>query len=458
MTALPIIETQMGDLAAYVPTNVISITDGQIYLEEELFHSGMRPGHQRRPLGVARGRRCPGQRHEEGRRPRLRLELAQYRELAAFAQFGTEIDQATQMALERGSRCAKSSNRGHTSPWRWRTRWPSSMRSRTAIWTTFPWPRSARSRPGSSPILQERRQGLRQRHRHPARALGGSGAALRETVTEFKTARASCEPWRQESRGLHANPTRDQEPYRQRAQHRPGDASDGDGVCNQASPTAGARGEHARLCRQVVGSAEPPGLSGRGYGARQPALLRGSPVKRIGMLLITSDRGMVGAYHDNVIALADAHPSSTRLAGGNSSPSARWGARPCCAQGMPSMPISTGRQGRYHRPDLGGARAARRLRWPRARRVSFDEVVIAYTQFCTGARLKPTIRQLLPVCPSRDPGTREYLYEPSRQELLSALLPRLIRFQVYQAFLESLAAENASRMVAMHSATQNAAT
>jgi F-type H+-transporting ATPase subunit gamma len=86
----------------------------------------------------------------------------------------------------------------------------------------------------------------------------------------------------------------------------------------------------------------------------------------------------------------------------------------------------------------------------------FDEVVICYTEFQSGTKLKPTIRQLLPICPGEAPSRREYIYEPDPAELLQALLPRLIRFQIFQAFLESLAAENTSRMVAMHAATQSA--
>jgi len=103
MTALPIIETQMGDLAAYIPTNAISITDGQIYLEEELFHLGQRPAVNA-GLSVSRvagAAQCPAMKDVAGQ---LRLEMAQFRELAAFAQFGTEVDRATQEALNRGMR------------------------------------------------------------------------------------------------------------------------------------------------------------------------------------------------------------------------------------------------------------------------------------------------------------------------------------------------------------------
>jgi len=104
LTALPIIETQAGDLAAYIPTNVISITDGQIYLETDLFNAGIRPALN---VGLSVSRVGSAAQTKAMKRVagRLRLELAQYRELAAFAQFGTaELDKATRTQLDRGQR------------------------------------------------------------------------------------------------------------------------------------------------------------------------------------------------------------------------------------------------------------------------------------------------------------------------------------------------------------------
>ena len=103
LTALPVIETQAGDISAYIPTNVISITDGQIFLETDLFHSGIRPainvGNSVSRVGGAA--QIKAMKQVAGT---LRLELAQYRELAAFAQFGSDLDQATQRQLARGAR------------------------------------------------------------------------------------------------------------------------------------------------------------------------------------------------------------------------------------------------------------------------------------------------------------------------------------------------------------------
>jgi F-type H+-transporting ATPase subunit alpha len=103
LTALPVIETQAGDVSAYIPTNVISITDGQIYLEADLFYSGVRPAINV-GLSVSRVGGAAQVKAMKQVAGTLRLSLAQYREMAAFAQFGSDLDKATQMQLARGAR------------------------------------------------------------------------------------------------------------------------------------------------------------------------------------------------------------------------------------------------------------------------------------------------------------------------------------------------------------------
>ncbi len=115
LTALPIIETQAGDVSAYIPTNVISITDGQIFLETDLFHSGVRPAVN---VGISVSRvggaaQVKSMKQVSGT---LRLDLAQYREKAAFAQFGSDLDAATQKQLARGSRLVELLKQDQYSP------------------------------------------------------------------------------------------------------------------------------------------------------------------------------------------------------------------------------------------------------------------------------------------------------------------------------------------------------
>jgi F-type H+-transporting ATPase subunit alpha len=116
LTALPVIETQAGDVSAYIPTNVISITDGQIFLETSLFHSGVRPAIN---VGISVSR-VGGNAQTKAMKKvagKLRLDLAQYRELEAFAQFGSELDPETQKSLARGERLVETLNQPEGDPW-----------------------------------------------------------------------------------------------------------------------------------------------------------------------------------------------------------------------------------------------------------------------------------------------------------------------------------------------------
>ena len=115
-TALPIIETQAGDVSAYIPTNVISITDGQIFLQSDLFRSGVRPAIN---VGISVSRVGGSAQTTPMRKVagKLRLELSQYRELEAFAQFGSDLDADTQATLNRGARLVESLNQDERDPW-----------------------------------------------------------------------------------------------------------------------------------------------------------------------------------------------------------------------------------------------------------------------------------------------------------------------------------------------------
>jgi F-type H+-transporting ATPase subunit alpha len=115
LTALPVIETQAGDVSAYIPTNVISITDGQIFLTSELFYSGIRPAIN---VGISVSR-VGGKAQVKAMRQvagRLKLDLAQYRELQAFAQFGSDLDEVTKKTLARGERMVQLLNQGRFDP------------------------------------------------------------------------------------------------------------------------------------------------------------------------------------------------------------------------------------------------------------------------------------------------------------------------------------------------------
>ena len=152
MTALPIIETQAGDVSAYIPTNVISITDGQIFLETDLFI----PGHQRPAVNVGISvSRVGGSAQIKAMKQvagSLRLDLASYRELQAFTQFGSDLDKATQDQLNRGAHMTELLKQGRYNPMpvAEQVDRPSSPATR-ASWTTCRWTPSCASAPSCSP-------------------------------------------------------------------------------------------------------------------------------------------------------------------------------------------------------------------------------------------------------------------------------------------------------------------
>jgi F-type H+-transporting ATPase subunit alpha len=115
LTALPIIETQGGDVSAFIPTNVISITDGQIFLETELFYQGIRPAVNT-GLSVSRVGSSAQTKAMSSVAGPVKLSLAQYREMAAFAQFGSDLDAATQQLLNRGARLTELMKQAQYSP------------------------------------------------------------------------------------------------------------------------------------------------------------------------------------------------------------------------------------------------------------------------------------------------------------------------------------------------------
>ena len=167
LTALPIIETQAGDVSAYIPTNVISITDGQIFLQSDLFFSGVRPAVN---VGISVSRVGSSAQTKAMKKVagRLRLDLAQYRELEAFAQFGSELDQATQQALNRGEKMVATLNQPQYAPWPMEEQVDRALRRHQRLPRRHP-DRPGAALPGGAPRAAARR-GRRSSRRSARRA------------------------------------------------------------------------------------------------------------------------------------------------------------------------------------------------------------------------------------------------------------------------------------------------
>ena len=186
-------------------------------------------------------------------------------------------------------------------------------------------------------------------------------------------------------------------------------------------------------------------------GREDPVFTGYADVSHIGILLITSGRGLVGAYNENVISLAIEFAQS-QSAAIEMITVGRTGREAMLRRGYPIHADFASEE----RLELHDIAAVAQVILDGFEQRTFENVVMAYTQFGRGTTLRPTLRQLLPLTPSEMTGRRNYIYEPQPKRLLDALLPRIIRFQIYHAYLEAVIAENAARRAAMHAATQNA--
>ena len=307
-TALPVIETQAGDVSAYIPTNVISITDGQIFLEPKLFYSGVRPAIN---VGISVSRvgsaaQIRGMNKVAGR---LKLELSQYRELEAFAQFGSDLDADTQRTLARGERLVQDAEPGRARRrWRSRTRSSRSTRRPTASSTGSSSRRSSTSSRACSSASTPRARSCWPRSR------GGDWsdetiAAVKALVTEFaddfghdldeegqplsddgiepraaiaatdagddaeasrRRRRRRRRPRRRPTTPRRSRPPREparrQEPHLVGPQHPEDHAGDGDGLGGAPAPRRAAHRRAAPVRGRAAADDPPGGRGGRGRG------------------------------------------------------------------------------------------------------------------------------------------------------------------------------------------------
>ena len=296
LTALPIIETQAGDVSAYIPTNVISITDGQIFLETDLFYQGIRPAIS---VGISVSRvgsaaQLKAMKQVAGQ---LKGDLAQFRELAAFAQFGSELDAATQAKIDRGKRIVELFKQPQYSPipvevqvaviWAVQNGYVDDVpveriKEFQADWTDFLTTRKA-------DLLADHRRGEGAQRRPDGRAEGGG----RPVQPDLEGVAAKID---------HAQPPRPspahQVDQRHRADHQ--GHADGGGVEDAQGPAGGDRQRRrSRGCCIASSAARRT----RRVDFTHP-LLEVREVRKRAVILIAADKGLCGALNTNVFRLA----------------------------------------------------------------------------------------------------------------------------------------------------------
>ena len=263
LTALPFIETQAGDVSAYIPTNVISITDGQIFLETDLFNSNVRPAIN---VGISVSRvggnaQIKAMRQVAGT---LRLDLAQYRELAAFAQFGSDLDKASQAQLNRGRRLVGDPEAGPVSSrCRWKSRFSSSSPAPTATWTISRWSTAASSKRNCT-VRGERATGAAFNEIREKKAL--DDALTRQDQRRAEGVQGAVRGRSAERSGVSTMPSLIDIRRRIRSvqEHAADHQGHEDGLGGEAAPRAGPRDRRAslraRCCAQMLANvaARPP--------------------------------------------------------------------------------------------------------------------------------------------------------------------------------------------------------
>ena len=476
LTALPIIETQAGDLSAYIPTNVISITDGQIFLESDLFNQGVRPainvGNSVSRVGGSA--QIKAMRQVAGT---LRLDLAQYRELAAFAQFGSDLDKSTQAQLTRGARLVEILKQRQYAPLPVERQvaiifagtngyLDNDRRSAT----------SARSNPSSTAYPRDARAGRAARHRREEAARrrdqGGAergGQGIRGGVRGAKVGRGVDADHEVRS-GVctsHAITDRPPPPRARGEEHAADHQGHEDGRGVEAAPRAGAHHERAALRRRRCSAcwrASPAAWTRRSIRcspSREPR-----PDSRTLVIVVTGDKGLCGSFNTNAIKGAGAagrrqprRPCTLGLVGrkgreyfgrrgfavefeqvGIFQKLAFTNAQTIAHAGDRRVHLGRGRPGaaRLQRVQVGDLAEGRRR--PAAADCATD---------VDAAGARGRLRR-------RRPGATTSTSRRA-QEIFNQLLPRYVEVQVYRALLESNAAFFAAQMTAMDTATRNSA-
>ena len=449
LTALPIVETQANDVSAYIPTNVISITDGQIFLETDLFNAGQRPA-MNIGISVSRVGSAAQTKAMKSVAAPLKLDLAQYRSLAAFAQFAGDLDKATRDQLNRGEKLSEITKQPQYQPLPVEKQVAILVAATSGKLDDVPTPRVKEFETQLYRFLETERpeilQQLGETKALAARAPRGAGHR-RSTTSASRSWRRDRAAWRVSGRSGAGSV-------------RPGTSSRSRGRCSSSRHRScdarrSPRSPRARIARSWTRSSP---TSPRSSATTEHPLLAerdlSKPHNRL-IVIITSDRGLAGALNTNTVRFVareiTEHPGDLKVA--------TVGRKGRDAMRRARVPIAAHFEGFGDRPSFADVLPLARLVTDDFVAGTYDHIDVVYSRFVSTLVQKPIVEQLLPVKASEDtegiPG-HQFLFEPNPADFLRALLPRYVATRLFQAVLESKASEESSRMVAMKNATENA--
>ena len=529
LTALPIIETQANDVSAYIPTNVISITDGQIFLESDLFYSGVRPAIN---VGISVSR-VGGNAQTKAMKKvagKLRLDLSQYRDLEAFAQFGSELDPETQKALARGERLVEMLNQKERQPLSVADQVASIYAGTGGYLDRIKTERvhGVPRRPAGAAALRERRpdeadqrdrralrrgrggagrgdQGLRRRLRPRLRrggpAAGGGRVGPRssprrsapsraappseagEDQEAERTRRLTERPLRKRRRRRLRPSSRSPMATRKEVKNRIASVKNINKITRAMEMVAAAR---LRRAEQRIDHLRPYAQAMRkltrrvaeevGDLPRVPVLREHDEVGRVGILLVTGDRGLAGAFNTNIIREGMRLKREFESDGKQVDLLGRRAPRQLGAH----LPQGGGRRllHRLHRParlrqrarDRRAAHLLLRRRGPQPGRADLQPLRLAADPVraapdAASASAGGGVRRV-GVPDEEEPrgdaswrrrtSGRSGSTSPSPRSCSNRLVPDYVNLSVYRALLESAASEHGARMTAMRNAAENA--
>ena len=450
LTALPIIETQGGDVSAFIPTNVISITDGQIFLETELFNQGIRPAINV-GLSVSRVGSSAQTKAMKKVSGSMKLELAQYREMAAFAQFGSDLDASTQQLLNRGSKLTELLKQKQYSP----------LTVAEQVISVFCGVKGYLDDIDLKDVSEFENKIINKCKSDKPEIIEASQSTgkldedkeklLVEVITQLKgTFKSWCN-------------MASLDDLKKRI------AS----VKSTQKITKAMKMVAAAKLRRAQESAE----RGRPYSEKMnniilnlsngisdkenaPKLLSGTGENKVHLCVVmTSDRGLCGGFNSNIIKKAKNYFSKI------------------LNEGKQLKIITVGSKGNDQLKRVYGDKIIENISFKESKNANyfdankvgriiiekfeageFDICTIFYNQFKNVITQIPQAQQIIPLNNEEDHNNSDesYEFEPDEDEILSNLLPKNISTQIFKAMLENSASEQGSRMSAMDNATRNA--
>ncbi len=300
LTALPIIETQAGDVTAFVPTNVISITDGQIFLETDLFNSGVRPAINA-GISVSRVGGDAQTKVIKKLGGGVRLSLAQYRELAAFAQFASDLDEATRKQLDRGRLVTELMKQPQYSPLSVADQALTLFSVNKGFYDDVPVEKALAFEAALRQFMRGKYPAIVDKITETHELTADDEKALSAAIEDFKKPGVldSRKAGRRKARHgrFERNPQQDQE----RAEHAQDHEGDGDGLGLEDEEGPGPDARVASLRREAVLHRAARGEGEHQY--RHPFLAARETVKRVGAIVVTTDKGLCGGLNTNILRL-----------------------------------------------------------------------------------------------------------------------------------------------------------